>query len=131
MESHTYKFSKLVRDSSLENLLEKGAKVESRTLNGPDYRQQLALKLVEESHEVCNAANQTELCEELADILEILSSLAQSADISMEQVEQTRSAKHSKRGGFEKRLFVDTVECPAGSFWDEYCARDPQKYPRV
>ena len=48
--------------------------------------------------------------EELADLLEIIYSLAEVHDASPEELEQIRSEKAEKRGGFQDRLFLINVE---------------------
>ena len=47
--------------------------------------------------------------EELADLLEVTRAVALARGSSMEEVEQIRIKKAEKRGGFEKRILLETV----------------------
>ena len=47
--------------------------------------------------------------EELADLLEVIRAVALARGSSMEEVEQIRIKKAEKRGGFEKRILLETV----------------------
>ena len=47
--------------------------------------------------------------EELADLLEVMSAVAAARGSSIEEVEKIRVRKKEKRGGFEKRILLETV----------------------
>ena len=47
--------------------------------------------------------------EELADLLEVVSAVAAARGSSMDEVEKIRIRKKEKRGGFEKRILLETV----------------------
>ena len=47
--------------------------------------------------------------EELADLLEVTRAVALARGSSREEVEQIRIKKAEKRGGFEKRILLETV----------------------
>lgn len=131
MPKNTYTLSKLVRDKSVENMENKGVVVKWRTLDSQDKLEHYIKKLEEETLEVSQALsenNAKEVCEELADILEVTYAIAESTGISMGDVEASRQGKIDRRGGFSKGIYIETVACPKGSFYDFYCARDPEKY---
>ena len=48
--------------------------------------------------------------EELADLLEVVYSVAKARGWSVEELEEVRKTKAEKRGGFEKRIFLKEVQ---------------------
>jgi len=44
--------------------------------------------------------------EELADIMEVISAIAESRHSSLEEIDQIRIQKKKERGGFEKRIML-------------------------
>lgn len=124
-----YALRKLVRDSSLENMGDKGAEIDWHTLDDEGFARALALKLLEEADELVNAKTMAERREEMADVLEILIAMAEVSGISMAELESIRQEKISRRGNFSKRIYVESITCPAGSYWDEYCGKTQEKYP--
>lgn len=127
---NTYGMHKLVRNSSIENISSGGAQVNWRKLETEEFTHELARKLFEEAEELVNATTPDERREEMADILEILVSMCEANNLTLAEVEAARQAKLAKRGNFSQRFYIETITCPAGSFWDAYCAKDPAKYPR-
>lgn len=131
MSYHCYQLQKLVRDKPVQNMEAKGTKVIWRTLPADALFPHLLEKITEEQQEVAEAfaANdKAEMTAELADLLEIIHALATSAHISMAEVEAARQGKIERRGGFDKGIYIEEVHCPIGSFYDNYCAKDPAKY---
>lgn len=61
----------------------------------------------EECDEVIDSKNTFELLEELADLLEVIKSIAQLEDKTIEDIIETANQKKLKRGGFEKRIFLE------------------------
>jgi len=51
---------------------------------------------------------------ELADVLELIKSIAESESISLNSVEEEQERRKEKRGGFKKRLFLIWSDAPAG-----------------
>jgi len=131
MDHNCYQLKKLVRDRSVKNMEDKGTKVIWRTLSAAERTPHLLEKFMEEQQEVAAAfaANdKAEMTAELADLLEIIHALANTANIDMTDVEAARKGKTERRGGFSKGIYVDEIHCPKGSFYDNYCAKDPAKY---
>lgn len=50
--------------------------------------------------------------EELADLLEVIHAVIAARGSTYEQVEALRLAKNEKRGGFEKKIWLESVEAP-------------------
>jgi len=104
-------YNKLIRDKILE-IIEKSNKTASyKVINDSEEVQKLLLqKLREEMDEVLGATSQEELLEELADVLEVVYRIVQVNGLEREQLEKIRCAKREKRGGFEKNIFLESVE---------------------
>ncbi|MBR1413443.1 MAG: nucleoside triphosphate pyrophosphohydrolase [Bacilli bacterium] len=78
-----------------------------RVLEDEEYRKELYKKLQEETSEVIGATNSKEILEELADVFEILRSIAELRGKTLDDVLKTANQKKLKRGGFEKRIFLE------------------------
>ena len=63
----------------------------------------LLAKLAEEVDEVL-AADDADMPEELADVLEVLLALASDLGLDADQLEELRKAKAAERGGFAERI---------------------------
>ena len=61
----------------------------------------------EECDEVIDSKNTFELFEELADLLEVIKSIAQLEDKTIDDIIEIANQKRLKRGGFEKRIFLE------------------------
>ncbi len=93
-------YNKLVRDKIPEILDAKGVVYEERTASPEEYKQELIKKLTEEIIEFQEAGD----IEELADVLEVIRSLAKLPEY--QHVEEVRKRKAEERGGFEKRIIL-------------------------
>ena len=100
-------FNKLVRDKIPDKIESNGEKAITRSLNDEEYRIELYKKLEEESQEVINSQNSEETLEELADVLEVLNAIAELNNKELADVIATADQKRLKRGGFEKRIFLE------------------------
>ena len=99
-------FNKLVRDN-IPNIIDNNGEVAvTRVLADEQYKKELYKKLLEEANEVINSTEE-ETLEELADVLEILSSIASLNNKSIEDIIEIARMKREKRGGFQKRLFLE------------------------
>ncbi|TFB19575.1 phosphoribosyl-ATP pyrophosphohydrolase [Filobacillus milosensis] len=103
-------YNKLVRDKIPEIIKENGQKFNSSILDEDKYFKELNKKLNEEVAEYQESDNSQGAIEELADILELMHSLAKVHGASIDTVEKVRQEKAEKRGGFEKRIFLESVE---------------------
>ena len=98
--------NKLVRDRIPEIIESNGDVCETRILNENGFQIELKKKLVEESNEVLNSPSE-KLSDELADVLEIVNTLANSNGLSLEKIEEIRKSKREKKGGFDKKVFLE------------------------
>ena len=56
---------------------------------------------------VVNDGTKDETLEELADVLEVLKSIAELENVKLEDVIEIAKQKRLKRGGFDKRIFLE------------------------
>ena len=103
-------YNKLVRDNIPEIIKKNGGTPYTRILNDYDYKKELEKKLYEEYNEVLNTSTSEERIEELADMLEIISALAKIENKSLDDVIKTADVKASKRGKFDKKIYLEKVE---------------------
>ena len=101
-------YNKLVRDKIPEIISGKGETPVARILSDEEYKKSLEEKLFEECKEVIESNGENRL-EELADLIEIIKSLAESENSSLDQVINISNNKREKRGGFDKRIFLEKV----------------------
>lgn len=98
-------YHKLVRDQIPEIIEKDGKTCVCSVLSKEDYITLLDQKLNEELAEY----QESKSMEELADLLEVMSAVAAARGSSIEEVEKIRVRKKEKRGGFEKRILLETV----------------------
>jgi|SRR5690625_3923565 len=103
-------YNKLVRDKIPEIIRQDNKKCTTEILDEKRYPIELKKKLREELDEYLLAKDDSEAIEELADMLEIIHSLAKTHQADIKQVEKVRLEKAKERGGFEQRIFLIEVE---------------------
>lgn len=102
-----YSYNKLVRDKIPENINSiKGKKCNYRILNDKQYLQELDKKVFEEAHEFIEEHS----IEELADLIEVIFVIMKERNISIEDVENARKVKNSKKGAFNDKVYLIDVE---------------------
>lgn len=99
-------YNKLVRDRIPEIIEAGGGECKSRVLTEEEYINALDKKLSEELSEYLENRS----LEELADLTEVIYSLAVALGYTPGQLEQLRLKKADERGGFENRIFLIEVE---------------------
>ena len=102
-------YNKLVRDKIPEIIKSNGENPIISILTDEEYKAELEKKLLEEYNEVIKAKESEERIEELADMLEVINSLAKLEDKSLEDVTEIANKKKEKRGGFDKKIFLEEV----------------------
>jgi predicted house-cleaning noncanonical NTP pyrophosphatase (MazG superfamily) len=102
---------KLVRDKILDLMKEGGKNPNTKILTDQEIIIALTNKLVEEANEVRHAVlfgDHKKVVEELADVSEVLFALAKVCDIHpFIEVEAERQRKRDRKGGFDKRIFME------------------------
>ena len=99
------RYNKLVRDRIPEIIEASGNTCVTEILSDEDYLRMLDAKLDEELAEYHADQN----IEELADLMEVIRACAVARGYSVEELEQVRAVKATKRGGFEKRILLKEV----------------------
>ena len=103
------KYQKLVRDKIPEIIKQNKEEPVTRILSDNEYKEELEKKLYEEYIEVLNS-NNTDRIEELADMLEVMISLAKLENKSLEDIIDVAKKKKEKRGGFEQKIYLEAVK---------------------
>ena len=101
-------YQKLVRDKIPEIIKNNGEEPITRILTDEEYKIELEKKLYEEYNEVLNSKGNDRI-EELADMLEVISSLATLEGESLDKVIEVAKTKSKKRGSFNKKIFLENV----------------------
>ena len=98
-------YHKLVRDRIPEIIEADGKICVWETLSDKDYISLLDQKLNEELAEY----QESKSLEELADLLEVIHAVVKARGWTVEELEQVRAEKATKRGGFEKKILLKEV----------------------
>ncbi|MBE6159785.1 MAG: phosphoribosyl-ATP pyrophosphohydrolase [Lactobacillales bacterium] len=101
-------YQKLVRDKIPEIIKNNGEEPITRILTDEEYKKELEKKLYEEYNEVLNSKGNDRI-EELADMLEVISSLATLEGESLDKVIEVAKTKSKKRGSFNEKIFLENV----------------------
>lgn len=101
-----FKYNKLVRDGIIESIQEKGHDATYRVLNEEEYSKELDKKLLEEVNEFIEAHNE----EEMADLMEVIEAIIRQRGMSLGEIQKIKEDKKQRRGGFEDRIFLVSVE---------------------
>jgi predicted house-cleaning noncanonical NTP pyrophosphatase (MazG superfamily) len=104
-------YGKLVRDRIPEIIESHGHRAGTHILDEDSYLPALLAKLGEEVHEAQQATTD-DLPTELADILEVLQALTAALGLTWEQLQELADGKRARRGGFQRRVFLDYVDQP-------------------
>ncbi|NMH68026.1 nucleoside triphosphate pyrophosphohydrolase [Bacillus sp. RO3] len=102
-------YNKLVRDRIPEIIEATGKAFTTRILSEEEYLIELKKKSFEELEEYHDAETREEVIEELADLMEIVHAFGNSHNASLDEIEAKRREKAEKRGGFDKRIFLNEV----------------------
>lgn len=105
-----FEFDKLIRHKVRERMLTEGVVVNSSTLNAEEYISKLKEKLLEEANEAILAETIDELKIELADILQVIHSLAGACRIDFAEIEQARVEKCEINGDFSLSNYINYIE---------------------
>lgn len=86
-----------------EIMIKNGATPVTRVLNNEEYLQELNTKLFEEVNEYLESGS----LEEIVDIEEVILAILKTKNISIDELEKIRVDKSSKRGSFDKKIFLE------------------------
>lgn len=107
-------YNKLVRDKIPEIIEESGKKANYRYCEDGDfYEMLLSEKIIEEAIEVSEALRGDDInavIEELIDIRDVLSLVIDYYEIPSHMLWDASTKKDEEKGGFSKRIFLESVE---------------------
>jgi len=104
---------KLIRDKIPQLIEANKGKYKVRIMKEGEFKRELKKKLIEEAKEIIKA-KKDELSKELADVLELVKSIAESENIDFKLIEKKQKQRRKERGAFKKRLFLTWSDKPAG-----------------
>ncbi len=105
MQRKKYFHQKLIRDKIPDIIKAAGGVGKFTVLSQKRFEEEIKKKLLEESKELAKAPKE-EILNELADVLELIKSIADHYKIRFSKVEEYQKEKRRKRGGFKKKLFL-------------------------
>ena len=101
-------YNKLIRDNIPDIIISKQEKPVTRILSDEEYKKALEDKLYEEYEEVISAGG-NDRCEELADMIEVIRSLAKLENKTLEDIIRLAEEKRADRGGFDNKIYLEKV----------------------
>ena len=104
------KYNKLVRDLIPEIIRNNEEYPVTRILSDEEYKFELEKKLFEEYNEVIDSCTCDERLEELADMFEVIISLAEVEGKTIDDVITIANKKREKRGGFSEKIYLEKVK---------------------
>jgi len=100
------KYDKLVRDK-IPNIIKKdGVKYNIHIADDKEYRLKLNEKLLEEVQEFIEKP----CAEEIADVLEVIETIARLNGIGLDEIKEQKITKKSIRGGFSKKIILESTD---------------------
>jgi len=124
-----FKVNKLIRDKLPSHMLSKRINPKTYILNDEQLKKYLNEKLIEEAKEVISASEATALTEELADLLEVMKTIAKIHEIKWDSIQNMALNKLDHYGGFNEGVFCDAVEIQQDNPALNYYTKSPLKYP--
>jgi len=126
-----FKTEKLIRDKIPAFLKSRGIQVHAKAIEGLEFISKLKEKLVEEAREVLETSDTHDLCEELADVLEVMYALSSASGLTMQQIEKRRLEKKELKGGFENKIYNSSVLIDENNPDIHYYLNKPKQYPEI
>lgn len=128
---HRFKMDKLIRDKLPQSMRASGIQVFERVMEKDEYLKRLKDKLLEETQEAIASSSEKEMCEEMADLLEVMLALLKVYGVEFADIQQAAEKKRAEKGGFDNRIYNAFVEIEAGNPRLEYYRARPDQYPEV
>lgn len=127
-------FNKIIRHKLIDIMRQDNIDVVSNSLSPKNFNNALKIKLLEEVQEVITATKQSDIIEELADVLEVIYKLCDTNNISISDIEQAREIKKNAKGTFTPQSYINHVvvpDLPIFNFYLNYYRSAPDKYPET
>ncbi|HXR50462.1 MAG TPA: hypothetical protein VN778_05555, partial [Verrucomicrobiae bacterium] len=68
---------------------------------------------------------------ELADLLEVIEQIGKELGKDFSTLRKLQQERHKKRGGFDKRIFVERLDLQEDDPWADYYAGEPDRFTEV
>jgi len=98
-------YNKLVRDKIPAVIKANGGKCEVHVATKEEFVPMLTQKLLEEVEELI----ENPCAEEIGDVLEVIETIARLNNISLDEIKLAKINKKQERGGFNKRIILDSA----------------------
>lgn len=99
-------YNKLVRDKIPTIIKNDGCECKFHVANQKEFEEKLYEKLQEELVEFVGKPS----AEEIADMLEVIETIAKLHNISLEQIKVEKIKKRKDRGGFNERIILESTD---------------------
>jgi predicted house-cleaning noncanonical NTP pyrophosphatase (MazG superfamily) len=123
-------FRKLVRDRIVEHQIASGAVPEWRVLDDAEHKSALVAKIIEEASEILGADAKA-VAGEIADVQQALDDLKAKYGLSDADIATAQQIKKAKNGGFERGVYVESVELSETHEWAGYYRENADRYPEI
>ncbi len=105
-----YQFDKLIRSKIPARMEDEGVSVNRNSLSESEYLSELKMKILEEAQEVHDAESKEDLTTELADVMEVIHTIADANAISMEDIADAQLKKREINGKFLPENYINYIE---------------------
>ncbi len=126
----TFAYRKLIRDKILESMLEHGEHPVYHRLDDAEYMAELKRKILEEASEL-DLSSPDQILAELVDLQEIIDAMLKAIGRTRTELVRQQAQKRQRSGGFEGRIYLDTVQKTANDPWLAHLEAHPDKYPEL
>lgn len=128
----TFRLKKLVRNGIIDHQKQLGQTPHFKKLDPAEHKRALILKLIEEAEELLKAFDENKDTQpELADVSQVFEDLLSKSGFSVDDIAAVQAARKAKMGGFDKGLYLDTLDVPEGDEWVKYYRAEPDKYEEL
>ena len=123
--------NKLARDKTIEGMAKSAIQTSYKQLQNKELLEELRKKLLEESLEVAEATERTQVVDELADVFEVIDALRAMYRITAAEVSAAKRRIYRKRGGFKKGIFLEAIEMSESNPCVQHFRASPDRYLEV
>jgi predicted house-cleaning noncanonical NTP pyrophosphatase (MazG superfamily) len=99
-------YNKLIRDNIPQKIRANGGEFEVREMDEKEYERELLRKVEEEASGLINSSSREDIITELSDVLDVVDEIKRLKKISEVEIQDAREKAYTKKGGFEKKLFL-------------------------
>ncbi len=128
--SRRFAYRKLIRDKILDTMRAGGQSPDYRIMEQKEYLNELCKKLIEEAKEL-DPNDPAEILDGLADLGEVMDALLKSIDKSQDDLKAAKLKKFQKYGGFDGRIYLESVLTPSDNPWYRHLDSHPDRYPEI